>query len=375
MIQIDELNTTKFDAEQYIREYFAPMQISKERKEERQEAAKDFRDVLLFILALISVENGYNALDWAYIEEQFRIELERAALQYARVSQALSDYIAEKASDFVAVTQSKELSDPYWTSDERATYEAVNEANSVVGLSEMQRAKERGAVKKRWRTERDNRVRRTHQMVDGKSVALDRMFEVGDALMRFPCDFLHSVRESVNCRCCLEYTDATGKVVSVGKKGDIVTKTDEKVQYTNADNGGILMLNKATGETVPLSEKDNANRDVEKMSQREREYYLYSESWPIASLKEALEKFAPGTVGNLNPKKRKIVYKGEKHNVVYDYIFDYFRIEDPIIHGRRRYLLMDGTNPSNMIMENGTQRGRTKEEYEMITHFKNGDRI
>ncbi len=248
-MKIDELNSPKeFDSEEYIKNYFKPMRISEDRKEERENAARDFRDVLLFILALIAIENEYNALNWAYIEEQFRRELEKAALRYARSTQALQDYIAEKASDFIGITREHDLTDPYWTSDERATYEAVNEANSVVSMGELQRAKELGAEKKCWRTERDNRVRFTHMRVDGKSVALDRMFEVGDALMRFPGDFVHSVRESVNCRCCLEYIDGDGNVVMVGKHGTNheVNKTDEKVQFTEEDEHGTINVEEST---------------------------------------------------------------------------------------------------------------------------------
>ena len=378
-IAIDELNNPKeFDSEEYIKNYFKPMRISEDRKEEREDAARDFRDVLLFILALIAVANDYNALNWAYIEEQFRRELEKAALRYARSTQALQDYIAEKASNFIGVTRRHDLTDSYWTSDERATHEAVDESNSVVSLSEWQRAKELGAEKKRWRTERDNRVRYTHMRVDGKSVAIDRMFEVGDALMRFPGDFFHSVRESVNCRCCLEYIDGNGNVVMVGKHGtnNEVNKTDEKVQYTKQSRDDIIEVGDTPLEAQTIQETvdkrgETANSE-EKMTQREREYYMYSDSWSVASLNEALSIYAPNAIALLLPKKRKLLYKGDKFTVVYDYVFDYFRIENPLIRGKRRYVLMDGTNPTN-ITKNGRTWGRSGNEYEMMTHFKNGD--
>ena len=37
-----------------------------------------------------------------------------------------------------------------------------------------------------------------------------------------------------------------------------------------------------------------------------------------------------------------------------------------------RYLDLEGKNPTNKI-ENGKQKGRSKEEYEPLTHFKNKD--
>ena len=55
-IQIDELNTGKFDYEAYIKSYFAPMQITDEQKEKREKASYDFRNFLLFLFALLSVQ-------------------------------------------------------------------------------------------------------------------------------------------------------------------------------------------------------------------------------------------------------------------------------------------------------------------------------
>jgi hypothetical protein len=204
--RIDEINTPQsFDAEQFIREYFKPMRISKERKEIREEAARDFRDFLLFILALIATESAYNVLNWAYIEEQFRREMEQRALEYARRSQELEDYIAEKASDFVRVTQEKDLSDPYWTSDERATMEAVNEANDVVGYEEFQEAIDNGYKYKRWRTENDNRVRKSHRKMEGKTIPITDYFVLDKGILMFSHDWLNCPEECYGCRCATEY--------------------------------------------------------------------------------------------------------------------------------------------------------------------------
>lgn len=242
-LQIDELNT--FDHESYVEEYFKPMRISKERKEERKQASRDFRDYLLFIFMLLGVQSEYNAVNWAYIEDQYRREFERAALQYARMSQALTDYIAEKASDFVNVTRENIDKGNYWTSDERATYEAVNEANDVVGLEEYQRAIEEGETHKVWHTERDNCVRDTHRVMEGVKIPITEMFEVGNGLMRYPHDWYYNPAECPNCRCSCEYTGSGGKV----------NKTDEKVQYTSERSNGIIQSN-----SIPLYRKGDTHR-------------------------------------------------------------------------------------------------------------------
>lgn len=234
-IRIDELNTPQFEAEEYIQTYFRPMRISKERKEEREETARDFRETLLFLFALLAVSSEFTRVDWRYIEEQFRYEFERTALRHSRNTETLQGYIDEKVSDFIRVTKEHDLADPYWTSDERATMEAVNDANDVVGYEEYQKAIEQGKTFKIWKTERDNKVRHSHRAVDGKKIPITDMFVVGDSLMRFPHDTYYGTpAQTVNCRCSCEYTGKGGKV----------NKVDGKVQYTNNKNSANIESNK-----------------------------------------------------------------------------------------------------------------------------------
>jgi hypothetical protein len=59
--------------------------------------------------------------------------------------------------------------------------------------------------------------------------------------------------------------------------------------------------------------------------------------------------------------------------VVEDTNGNYYRIFDPSLPGKRRYLDMDGNIPNNRIDELGRQVGRTQAEYNQVTHFKIGD--
>ncbi|WP_297991489.1 hypothetical protein [uncultured Clostridium sp.] len=79
-------------------------------------------------------------------------------------------------------------------------------------------------------------------------------------------------------------------------------------------------------------------------------------------------------IKSLKELKGKIIYSNEKGKlqIVYDVNGDYLRIEDLSLKGKRRYLDINGNNVSNKI-ENGKQKGRSKAEYESITHFKNKD--
>ncbi len=61
-------------------------------------------------------------------------------------------------------------------------------------------------VSKIWRSARDNRVRHTHRILNGKSVPLDGVFQsVSGAMLRFPGDPQAPVSEVSGCRCWLEY--------------------------------------------------------------------------------------------------------------------------------------------------------------------------
>lgn len=68
----------------------------------------------------------------------------------------------------------------------------------------------------------------------------------------------------------------------------------------------------------------------------------------------------------------KTIYRNNKTGiqVVYDSKGDYFRIEDTNKVGKRRRLDLNGNDMSNKIV-NGKQVGRSKDEYESVTHFKN----
>ncbi|WP_178312314.1 phage minor capsid protein [Clostridium cadaveris] len=101
----------------------------------------------------------------------------------------------------------------------------------------------------------------------------------------------------------------------------------------------------------------------------------FSKYWGEASLKETINKFVPNATASGVTAKGKVIYstKGTKVQIVYDTKGNYFRIEDLSLKGKRRYLDIEGNNASNKT-ENGKQKGRSKEEYEALTHFKNSDK-
>jgi len=203
-IKIDEIRTP-FSPDEYIATYFRPMRISQERKEEREEASHTFRDTLLFLFALIITYRDYGDIDWGTIEAQFRIDFEQAVLRYSRNTPTMQAYVEEKVSDFIKTTKEQDLSDPYWTSDERATMEAVNEANDVVGYEEIQQALEGGYKYKTWHGMMDNRERKSHVKMEGKTIRISEYFNLDRGSLLYPGDYLNCPAEATNCRCSLEF--------------------------------------------------------------------------------------------------------------------------------------------------------------------------
>ena len=204
-LNIDEVNIP-FDPDKYIEEYFKPMRINEEEREQRKQASRDFRDYLLTLFLLIGIQSEYIAVNWTVIEEEMRIEFERAALRYANNSQMLRDYIADKASEFVRITKENIDKGEYWVSDARATYEAVNEANEVFGIGEYQDAVESGMKYKTWRGMMDSRERKSHVKMEGKKIPIEDFFVLDKGIMLHPSDFEHCPAESYGCRCVAKYT-------------------------------------------------------------------------------------------------------------------------------------------------------------------------
>jgi hypothetical protein len=51
---------------------------------------------------------------------------------------------------------------------------------------------------------------------------------------------------------------------------------------------------------------------------------------------------------------------------------NYFRIENTNLTGKRKYFNLNGYIPNNKVVD-GKISGRSKSEYEQITHFNNTD--
>ena len=111
----------------------------------------------------------------------------------------------------------------------------------------------------------------------------------------------------------------------------------------------------------------------------ERGYFearAFGDQWEKASLQESIEKYAKGAIAKTDEKGRKIFYSGPRYEIIYDPGGNYFRIKDKMSQSKnKKYVRLDGSPILFNITENGKERGVTKSEYNMWTHFLNTDQL
>lgn len=210
-LNIDELNIityTDAEVEQWLDDYFRPLELPDEQIEDRKNAARDFRDILLFILLAVKTMETTVEIDWSRLTVELRNGFETVVRKYARYDEYMRDFVRKAADDFMDVTRERvEEEGLYtrWTSDERALPDAANYADMTLGYEEWQEAIDAGKTKKMWVSQRDGKVRHTHRLADGQTVPIKAMFKVGGTLLAYPCDPEGDVREVANCRCHASY--------------------------------------------------------------------------------------------------------------------------------------------------------------------------
>lgn len=202
ILKIDELNKRSIPYEKY----FSIMKLSDKQKEDRIAFAEMLEDHLLYIMTLFDTLSEYNVAESELVIQQLKQAYMDTVTSFGVVS---DDYIAEIALAFAVdfVRATLEHSDDKWyKSEDRIKFNAENESNTVLNYKDYREAINKGYHKKRWITMEDDKVRQTHQEIDGETIDINSLFVVGESLMRFPCDKEYgSPEEWVNCRCSLEY--------------------------------------------------------------------------------------------------------------------------------------------------------------------------
>lgn len=201
--EIDELNELGGQVINY-EDYFGEMELSNEEKERRIELAKQFEVLFLYFLLAYSKQqkNDYESMVY---EKYILIALE--FLKQKKVPAYIDDY-AKRLSDDVVRTTREHDGEEFYTSTERGMLISANEANALGNYNQQAQAIKSGMKYKTWRTEKDNRVRKTHKEVDNVTIGIFESFQVGDNLMMFPKDTSlgASMEEIAGCRCVAKYS-------------------------------------------------------------------------------------------------------------------------------------------------------------------------
>lgn len=187
-------------------EYFSAMELTPEEIKKRVDFAKEFENIIFYIFTLLSVMRKYNhmRIDFA-VETLKNLYLDLVVL-YVDIDEYLEDYIEKFALDIIETTL-RHYNDEWYLSSDRSVLIAENEANSVFAHDDYTRAIKAGKTKKRWITERDDRVRETHMEVNGVTIPIKEPFVVGDSLLLYPKDqtYSPSAEQTANCRCTVKY--------------------------------------------------------------------------------------------------------------------------------------------------------------------------
>lgn len=222
LLNLDQLNSLRPDGGIDLEKYFRSMtDLSRNQQKERIELAKKIEAEVIWFLTLMSLRIEYDDIEGIEtIKRQFVNEYTDIIQDYINdpmfedlYPEQLADELARDTSKLealerTAVELAEADSDSTRKNNLRSSITAVNEAQTVLNRADFKAAKAKGYSRKTWVSERDNRVRPTHQIVDGTTIPIDDLFEVGKARLLYPHDWLNgsaNPEELINCRCVVRY--------------------------------------------------------------------------------------------------------------------------------------------------------------------------
>ncbi len=267
------------------------------------------------------------------------------------------------------------------------------------------KAKSKGAdVVKQWDSALDAKTRPHHRKLDGQIRELDEPFEIAGMKAMFPSDFGRA-SEDINCRCALlqrarwaleedipvtKWSEDAPVLIDDDGTTQFVDMSDSKnykqfkERYQQQVMQGAQKMNQKGKNNKKTLEKvgKSSTMELEGMLPMDLQFFgggkdradKYESNWTKLSLEETVKKFVPNAKQEVTPSgKINFTSDSSNYSVCYDTEGDYFRIERKDLKGKRRYTDTEGNNVSNITV-NGKTRGRTTEEYESMTHFKNIDK-
>lgn len=101
----------------------------------------------------------------------------------------------------------KKVEQPYNWTEARVRRLVDTQVHSNAELAKRVHAEQQGYTKKMWVTQRDSKVRTSHNRVNGTTIGINEMFQLDGGMARYPSDRDLPPRERMNCRCFLVYKD------------------------------------------------------------------------------------------------------------------------------------------------------------------------
>lgn len=216
VLTFDELNKmVGMKRSESFNKYFAPMRISAKQKRERIRLAEALEEEFLYMLS-------YMFYAYPVINEQMVEDLRDGyirQLEELGIATMVADDIARRnnvyyrqankfAVDCIEATQ-RHKDDPYYYSADRARLMGEDQANFIFDAKDYADAVENGYLFKTWNTVGDNRVRNSHEEVEGLTIPIDEPFVLQGGLMMAPHDDSMGVSEEelIMCRCSLSYSN------------------------------------------------------------------------------------------------------------------------------------------------------------------------
>lgn len=200
---LDELNNVSTSPE----EYFGDMDLTNSQIEERLRFTNESYEAILDSMYEIDTYKEFGTIDYDAIRQRLDDRMAAVIAGYVVLDEYLRQYCSDYARNFVDTTE-KHINEEWYLSEDRALFNAENSANDTINYKDYKKAVEDGFTHKKWVTENDNKVRRTHSAVDGETIPIRDFFMVGDSLMRFPKDYELASdypRELIGCRCSVKY--------------------------------------------------------------------------------------------------------------------------------------------------------------------------
>lgn len=187
-----------------FKDYFSEMDLTDEEKKDRIKLAEEFKILFLFLFLHYKKEQSKELASMLQMKYK---DISMAFLGKDKATAYIEEYSKQLIEEIVRVTN-ENLKDPYYTSADRATFIAENEANAIGGYRQHIEAIKSGKKYKTWITMNDKKVRHTHREVDNLKIPIFEPFQVGKSEMMFPTDqsLGAKLEEIVGCRCVLEYS-------------------------------------------------------------------------------------------------------------------------------------------------------------------------